>query len=369
MFFQRELILNVLLAQSRAQRGRIDGTSNAGIVAQKLINSIPPSLLSGVDDIEEITEESTSEAEELRTQLYSPEVSKFLDQAREAAKAGHALDWDVVSKAALLNYYRTYFEKGHARDKQEECAEEWLQRALLINPNHADLKAKYADVLSMMERYEEAVAVIEPLAKSTDGPAYTRQWLGYFLLFVDREEEAISLSEEYTRRFPLLDHAFFNASCGYAQLYGKELLLEGAESDHDSMNRRMALTRLREGLRLDPEFAEEIKDKLMSPLESYASLAKDKEFRQMVANALFKAALKRAEDYIDELRESKKDSIRDSVNRLRALKLLKDALDLGSDGISRDVRGWMGSQEFKPLVNDKDFFKLFNDQPRNGTEK
>ena len=40
MFFQRELILNVLLAQSRAERGRVDGTIQAGVITQKLLTAL-----------------------------------------------------------------------------------------------------------------------------------------------------------------------------------------------------------------------------------------------------------------------------------------------------------------------------------------
>jgi tetratricopeptide (TPR) repeat protein len=368
MFFQRELILNVLLAQSRIQRGRIDGTSNAGVVAQRLITLLPPSVLSGVDDIEELIQENDPEAEEFRSQLYSDEVSKFLDEAKAAAKVGLPLDWDVVSKVAILHYYRIYFEKGQAKEAQQRRAEEWLNRALVMNPNHADIRAKYADVLSMVERYEEAVVIIEALAKSTDGPAYTRQWLGYFLLFVDdREHDAIALSKEYTERFPFLDHAYFNVACGYAQLHRKSS--KGSEATATSAGKETgksgdykveALDWLRKGLAIDSEYAEEIKEDQLGPGESFTSLADDLEFKRVLAKALIDAARKHGEAHKKDMRDPGKDKKPASTSRQRLLKLLKDAAELDAETVKEELIPVRSPDTFVLLRNDPDFLQFLN---------
>jgi tetratricopeptide (TPR) repeat protein len=368
MFFQRELILNVVLAESRIKRGRIDGTSNAGLVAQRLITLLPPSVLSGVDDIEELIQENDPAAEEFRGQLYSDEVSKFLDEAKTAAKVGLPLDWDVVSKVAILHYYRIYFEKGQAKDAQQRRAEEWLNRALVMNPNHADIRAKYADVLSMTERYEEAVATIEALAKSTDGPAYTRQWLGYFLLFVDdREDEAIALSKEYTQRFPFLDHSYFNVACGYAQLYGKSSLEsetaatsagKGASKINDL--KREALDWLKKGLAIDPEYAEEIKEDQLGPGESFASLAQDLEFKRVLAKGLIDAAHTHGEAYKKDMRDPGKDKTPASTSPQRLLKLLKAAAELDAETVKEELIPARSPDSFELLRKDPDFIQFLN---------
>ena len=69
------------------------------------------------------------DAEKLRALLYSEDVTKFLDDAESNIKSGTPLDWDVVSKVAYLEYYRTYFEKDGAKESQEVKAEEWIKRA------------------------------------------------------------------------------------------------------------------------------------------------------------------------------------------------------------------------------------------------
>lgn len=281
MFFQRELILNVHLARSRAERGRIDGTGQAGVITQKLLTAMPPRILTGIDDVADSSTDP-AEADELRKLLYSDDVEEFLNQADEAIKAGSSLDWDVVSKAANLHYYRTYFEKG---EEQEERAKEWLLRALLMNPLHADLTVKYADVLGRLESYSEAVAVLEKLFESEEAPTYVQQWLGYYLLFVPgRDDDAIRLSLDYVKRFPNTTDSLFNAACGYAQKYETELDDSDEKSLPDSENRKQALLLLKQALRRNPGYRETVRTKWTKPDESFYSLAVDPDFLALVGS-------------------------------------------------------------------------------------
>lgn len=241
MFFQRELIFNVLLARSRALRGQLDGTRQAGIATQKLLAGLPPALLAGIDTLDDTIEERKSEFEALRAILYANDVSEFLKQADEALNLGTAIDWDVISKAAYLNYYRTYYETEEKRELQEEKAGEWLLRALMMNPLHGDLTARYADVLWMQESHADAVATLERLMLSTEAPAYIQQWLGFFLLFVEnREDDAIRLSEDYHKRFPDESDTFFNIASAYAKKYSRELLEQSVSISTGSENRSKA---------------------------------------------------------------------------------------------------------------------------------
>jgi tetratricopeptide (TPR) repeat protein len=283
MFFQRELILNVLLAKSRAERGSIEGVQQAGVVALKLLAALPPSLLSGIDDVNSLVKDRKPDAEKLRTLLYSQDVTKFLADAEKAVAGGLSLDWDVVSKAATLNYYKTYYEVGDAKNTQEEKASEWIMRALVMNPMHPDLSAKYADVLGMMERYEEAVAILERLSKSPESPAYVNQWLGYFLLYIPgREDDAIRISKDYHEQFPSESDSIFNEACGYAQKYRSELRTANQTVILTSENRRLALKLLAESLDLDPDYAEHVRTALIERGESFEYLASDEEFRKIV---------------------------------------------------------------------------------------
>jgi tetratricopeptide (TPR) repeat protein len=283
MFFQRELILNVWLAESRAKRGRLEGTRQAGVVTQQLLLALPLSFLSGVDDIDEIVQKRKPEAERLKKLLYSDDVQKFLDDAKEALKAGLGLDWDVVSKVANLHYYRTYFEKDDDKDEQVGIAHEWVLRALVMNPLHVDLTVKYADVLAMMDRYDEAVEILERLERTPDAPAYIKQWLGYFLLLIpDREDDAIRYSEKYHGQFPHETDSIFNVACAYAQKYCEEVRGSGGSQQLQSKNREQALSKLKEALKGEPEYAETVRTKWTKPGESFECFVQDAEFLSLV---------------------------------------------------------------------------------------
>jgi len=283
MFFQRELVFNVFLARSRALRGRVDGTIQAGIATQKLLVGIPPSMLARIDSLDDAIGEHKSEFESLKRVLYADDVSQFLKEADEALGTGAALDWDVVSKAAYLNYYRTYYECGESRELQEQKAEEWILRALLLNPQHGDLTARYADVLWMQDSHADAVLTLERLIMSTEAPAFVQKWLGYFLLFVpNREDEAIRISQEYHNRFPDEDDTFFNIACAYAEKYSRELIEREISKDPESTNRRLAIQNLKQGLKGEPEFAKTVREEWIEPDYFFHVFADDNEVPRVV---------------------------------------------------------------------------------------
>jgi tetratricopeptide (TPR) repeat protein len=282
MFFQRELILNVLLAESRAERGRLEGSGQAGLVIQRILLALPASLLSGVDDVDDIVQFRKSEAERLRLLLYSSDVDKFLDQAERALQSGTGLDWDVVSKAANLHYYRTYFEKDDEKFAECESAHGWIVRGLAMNPLHVDLTVKLADTLGMMDRYAEAVAILEKIESTPEAPAYVKQWLGYFLLFVDRTDEAIRFSDEYHKLFPDESDSIFNVASAYAQKYCGELRELGVQQHVSSGNRKLALLKMKDALRYQPEYADTVKNKWTQKGESFDCFLHDKDFRLLV---------------------------------------------------------------------------------------
>src|SRR4029077_1104600 len=119
---------------------------------------------------------------------------------------------------AYIQYYRTYFEKDD-KAGQAKRAIDWITRALFMNPQHADLTMKYADMLATQEDYEGAASVLEKLVLQPDAPVVVRQWLGYYLLYVPaRLGDAIKYSDQYYRLMKGND-ALFNMACAYAQAY------------------------------------------------------------------------------------------------------------------------------------------------------
>jgi tetratricopeptide (TPR) repeat protein len=295
MFLQRELILNVMLAQSRDRRGRLDGTKTAGIVSLQLLGLLPPSVLAGLEDVTEDSDlNSNPETQRLRDCLQSDDVKKFLQQCDDASTNGSPLDWDTVLRAAMLNYYLIYFVDAAKKDAQRRKALDWLQRALLMNPSHADLTAKYADVLEATGSLNEAVTTLERLNKSSEAPAYVQQWLGYYLIKQARYEEAVRYSDDYHARFPDDANSLYNAANGLARLRTEFL----AAPDGASMPaltkaeqlRTQVISRLRQALRLEVDGKLEEAKKWLRESPAFAGLREDAEFKALTAAVEEKAA-------------------------------------------------------------------------------
>lgn len=276
MFFQRELILNVLLAQSRAERGTIEGTRQVGQVITNFLIKLPPSILSGVDDISEIA--TDKQKAELRTNLYSQEVQDFLNQAEEAIAQGNALDWDVVSKVANIQYYRTYFEDD--KISQAKKALDWISRALVMNPHHADFTMKQADTFAMMEDYSQAVNILERMLRDPDAPVSVRQMLGFLLLYVpDRLADAIKYSQQALTLTGDND-ASFNIASAYAQGYCHPE--RGNDLGTPQQNHDKALDYLRDALTRDPSYADTVKTKWTAKGADFECFAGDKGFLALI---------------------------------------------------------------------------------------
>jgi tetratricopeptide (TPR) repeat protein len=288
MFLERELILNLWLAQSRAERGRLEGTEQAGQVALKLLQALPASILTGVHDVSEVFDDDEEE-EDLRKLFDSEDLKTFLDEAEEAAKTGAPLGWDVTSKVAYLRYYLTYFAEQKSKESEANLASQWIIRALNLNPLHVDLSVKYADILDLLDQSSEAVSILERIERTPEAPAYVRQWLGCFLLNLEgREDEAIRCSLEYHRQFPDESDTFFNVARAYALKYCHELESNGDAALQQSENRKKALEYLRKALRAQPDYVENFRKRWVLESNKYRDwkcLLQDPDFIQLVGVA------------------------------------------------------------------------------------
>jgi len=281
MFFQRELIFNILLAKRRAERGKLEGSQVTGQIVQRFQLRLPASVITGVDDIDEAPDLKEQEVRDLRDQLYSDDVDAFLKQADEVAKAG-SVDWDVTSKAAYIYYYRIFLAKGDQQAAVQKALE-WIMRALHMNPLHVDLTMKYAAALGVRGDFVAAAAELARLIPRPDAPILVKQWLGYYLRFLpDRLDDAIRYSQEYHAIFPDESDTFFNEAYAYAMKYCAELHASGAKSDPQSQNRLNALSKLRDALRDQGEMKETVRDKWTEPGEAFDCLLHDQDFRSVV---------------------------------------------------------------------------------------
>src|SRR6267142_2433598 len=75
----------------------------------------------------------------------------------------------------------------------------WIARALPMNPLHVDFTEKLADILGIMDRYEEAVAILERLERTPEAPTYLKQWLGRELIILPRRYRIVEPARELDR--------------------------------------------------------------------------------------------------------------------------------------------------------------------------
>jgi|SRR6185437_4709233 len=287
MFFQRELILNVVLAKSRAERGELDGTRQTGLAIQKLLAQLPLSILAGVSDIGEAV--SKTEEQELSLALNADDVSTFLKQAEDAAKNGVALTWDTVYKVANVHYYRSYFAPGVQKEAQVERALDWIRRALAMNPLHADLTMKYADMLGTDGQTDAAIAVLEALRVRPEAPAVVEQWLGYYLRSnPSRVDEGIQHSTRFLAFFPTDGDTAFNLAYSYGVKYCLSMRPGTPPDDTATAARNKSLEYLQKALDVCPEFGEKVEEWLKTKRE-LSCLRDDADFKKLLDQAAEKA--------------------------------------------------------------------------------
>jgi tetratricopeptide (TPR) repeat protein len=285
MYFWRELYFNIDLTRSRNERGALEDSKQAAEQVVKAFQvKLPADILTGGHDVSDITNDQKKQAaKDLEDQLSSPDVETFLDEVNKALQDGTNLDWDTVSKVAYIQYYRTYFAKEEDKIAQARCALDWIRRALLLNPHHADLTTKCADMLAAVGDFQGAVNILEGMVHQPDAPLMVRQWMGYLLLFVPhRAADSIRYSNDYLQLVGQDTDSLFNIACAYAQAFcegpGAEPNLENLQVNHDK-----ALEYLRIALQREPDYASVVLSKWTNKGESFECFAKDPKFLDLVA--------------------------------------------------------------------------------------
>jgi tetratricopeptide (TPR) repeat protein len=290
MYLLRLLVLNPALAKSQKETNLIQLSGNAGKVASDLGKILKPSVLLGRDYIADIVKEGGPQAEELQKQLFGDVVNSFLDGCEKDLESGSELQLDNITKAAVIHYYRAYFESEdpknrEKREMQLQRAIDWINRALLRDPLDPEFNIKLADIYGMQNQYEEAVSILERMERDEDSPQYVQQWLGYFLLYIEgREMDSIRHSLEYYERFRDESACLLNASRAYAQLYTQELQKRKVKAISHSKNRQKSLKYLEQAVKSDAEF-KAIARKHAVEGDSFESLVTDNEFKRIIEEA------------------------------------------------------------------------------------
>lgn len=296
MFVQRVLNLNPLLAKSRALTARVEGAKSASNVVHELLNKLPVTLLTSVNDVSE-SGLSSVDRKDLKDLLTSQEVKEFLDLMQESVDTGAALDWDSVSKTAFIQYYKTYFEPAEKRKSQIHEAETWIQRSLLMQPFHGAMTIAFADLKSLQKDYASAAHLLKDLVIGGDPPATALQLLGYYLLESKKDSESIQYSQMYLQLYPDDSITIFNLAFSYGRLY----CADTSRSDY----RKKCLEMLTRGLALDPEHAVKIKETWFT--DGFECLKTDRELAELLARII--SELEANEETEDENPEEEEDRL------------------------------------------------------------
>jgi tetratricopeptide (TPR) repeat protein len=153
---------------------------------------------------------------------------------------------------------------------------------MALNPLHADLTMKYADMLGEDSQKSATVAVLENLVVRPESPAVAFQWLGYYLRSVpSRLDDSIHYSHKFLALFHEDNDTKFNLAYAYGAKYCQELKKSG-KTDQNSPNRIKALELLRQALAEDPKFEEKVAKKWIEEKKGFECMRGDPEFDKLV---------------------------------------------------------------------------------------
>ncbi len=149
--------------------------------------------------------------------LYLP-PNVAMPRAREAAQRAIALDDSLADAHASLALAKAWYEFDFAGGERE------LQRAIMLNPNDADIHRKYGDLLMVLSQFDRALAE-NRRAEQLDPLSINASWdVGRALFFARRYEDAL----EQTRRTIELDDRFAYAYYLEAQIAVQQGRLDDA---------------------------------------------------------------------------------------------------------------------------------------------
>jgi tetratricopeptide (TPR) repeat protein len=253
MFFNRELILNLLLVKGRvAARDAFE--KSAAAAGKKIVEAFGQAP--GVLDWQ-----TTAQQEPLEL---DPEVQGYVREVETRLRNGEKVDLEDIKKAAVV------LNLGGENIR----ATEFLKLASQRNPDDEDLVMMLAKTLAELGERDQAIAQLLEFKKRNPKPSRIDKILGFYYLWSpDKLKESIQFTSSYLERVaPEDDGAIFNLACAYAQLYGES---------NDPELRKLALDKLKQAVSANKVWKERAVE-LTGIDGDFVSLKDDPEFKGLV---------------------------------------------------------------------------------------
>jgi len=253
MFFNRELILNLLLVKGR--RATLDAFEKSAEAAGKKIveafGHAPGSL-----DWQTAAQQQPLELD--------PEVKNYVCEVETRLRDGAKVESEDIKKAAVVL----------SLGGQNIRATEFLKLALQRNPDDEDLVMMLARTLSELGERDQAITQLLEFKKRNPKASRIDKVLGFYYLWSpDKLKESIQFTSSYIETVaPEDDGAIFNLACAYAQQYG-----ESKEKEH----RKVALEKLKLAVSANKVWKERALE-LTGIDGDFVSLKDDPEFKAIV---------------------------------------------------------------------------------------
>jgi len=253
MFFNRELLLNLLLVKGRAAAR--DAFERSSLAASKKIVEAygqAPGTLEW---------QTAAQQEPLEV---DPEVREYVRTVETDLRASKEVASDDVKKAAVVLGLTGENIRGT----------QFLKLAVERSPNDEELVIMLAKSFAELGEREQAIQQLEDFKKRNPKAGRADKLLGFYLLWKpDRLQDSIRYTTSYLENIaPKDDGAVFNLACAYAQLYG-----DGNDKD----SRRLALEKLGQAISVNKVWKERAVE-LTGVDGDFASLKDDPDFKALV---------------------------------------------------------------------------------------
>lgn len=222
----------------RVRRGRLSGACAALVVASLSIGTACGATQAGAQSVEQ---QSVAEYDLARDAFQNGRLREALDHIEKALD----LDGDNAEAAYLGAVVLLGFCAGDARssDCRFDEAEKMARRAVEANPDMRDAKNTLGVVLVHLRRYDEAIAVLRPLAEDMLYASPEKSWgnLGWAYLLKGNNDLAIDALRRAVAAQPLFCVGQYRLGLAYEKRrelsLAREAFTKAVETDQPECQR------------------------------------------------------------------------------------------------------------------------------------